>query len=94
MLNLITDIAGIRVGHAHDGRLLSGATAILFDEPAVASVADDILARAKALGLAARVIGRTGGNALVLPGESALTLAVLEAAHQGWLPGYMALRAV
>ncbi len=58
------------------------------------SVADDILARAKALGLAARVIGRTGGNALVLPGESALTLAVLEAAHQGWLPGYMALRAV
>ncbi len=39
MLNLITDIAGIRVGHAHDGRLLSGATAILFDEPAVASVA-------------------------------------------------------
>ena len=30
-LNLITDIAGIRVGHAHDARLASGVTAILFD---------------------------------------------------------------
>ena len=38
MLNLITDIAGIHVGHAHDQRLLSGATAILFEEPVVASV--------------------------------------------------------
>ncbi len=39
MLNLITDIAGIRVGHAHDTRLLSGTTAILFEEAVVASVA-------------------------------------------------------
>ncbi|WP_375410417.1 P1 family peptidase [uncultured Methylobacterium sp.] len=38
MRSLITDIAGIRVGHAHDGRLASGTTAILFDEPVVASV--------------------------------------------------------
>ena len=29
MLNLITDVAGIRVGHAHDERLLSGVTAIV-----------------------------------------------------------------
>jgi D-aminopeptidase len=36
--NLITDIAGVRVGHAHDARLGSGVTAVLFDEPAIASV--------------------------------------------------------
>jgi D-aminopeptidase len=36
--NLITDIAGIRVGNAEDPRLASGVTAIVFDEPAVAAV--------------------------------------------------------
>jgi L-aminopeptidase/D-esterase-like protein len=35
--NLITDVAGLKVGHAEDARLGSGATAIVFDEPAVAS---------------------------------------------------------
>ncbi|HEU6441370.1 MAG TPA: P1 family peptidase [Microvirga sp.] len=37
--NLITDVAGLRVGNAHDTALASGVTAILFDEPAVASYA-------------------------------------------------------
>jgi L-aminopeptidase/D-esterase-like protein len=36
--NLLTDIAGVRVGHADDARLASGATAIVFDEPAVAAI--------------------------------------------------------
>jgi D-aminopeptidase len=36
--NLITDIEGVRVGHAEDHRLGSGTTAILFDAPAVASI--------------------------------------------------------
>jgi D-aminopeptidase len=36
--NLITDIKGVRVGHAEDSRLGSGTTAILFDAPAVASI--------------------------------------------------------
>lgn len=36
--NLITDVAGVRVGHAHDHKLASGVTAILFDKPAVASI--------------------------------------------------------
>jgi L-aminopeptidase/D-esterase-like protein len=35
--NLITDVAGLRVGNAHGDRLASGVTAIVFDEPAVAS---------------------------------------------------------
>ena len=37
--NLITDVAGVRVGSAHDARLASGVTAVVFDEPAVASIA-------------------------------------------------------
>jgi L-aminopeptidase/D-esterase-like protein len=36
--NLLTDIAGVRVGHADDAKLASGTTAILFDEPAVAAI--------------------------------------------------------
>lgn len=35
---LLTDIPGIRVGHAQDLALRSGVTAVLFDRPAVASV--------------------------------------------------------
>jgi D-aminopeptidase len=38
MRNLITDVAGLKVGHAQDARLASGATAIVFDAPAVAAV--------------------------------------------------------
>lgn len=38
MRNLITDVAGLRVGNAEDAALGSGVTAILFDAPAVASV--------------------------------------------------------
>ena len=36
--NLITDVAGVLVGHADDGRLASGVTAIVFEQPAVAAV--------------------------------------------------------
>jgi D-aminopeptidase len=36
--NLITDIAGVRVGHADDRALGSGVTAVVFDEPAIASM--------------------------------------------------------
>lgn len=36
--NLITDVAGIRVGHADDARLASGVTAILFDASCVAAI--------------------------------------------------------
>jgi L-aminopeptidase/D-esterase-like protein len=39
MKNLITDIAGLRVGNAHDEKLASGVTALIFDEPAAASIA-------------------------------------------------------
>jgi len=36
--NLLTDIPGIRVGHADDALLASGVTAIIFDEPFVTAV--------------------------------------------------------
>ncbi|QPF82674.1 P1 family peptidase [Bradyrhizobium genosp. L] len=38
MKNLLTDIAGVSVGHADDASLASGVTAIIFDRPAVASI--------------------------------------------------------
>ncbi|ABA05469.1 peptidase S58, DmpA [Nitrobacter winogradskyi Nb-255] len=38
MKNLLTDISGVRVGHADDARLASGVTAVLFDTPVVAAM--------------------------------------------------------
>jgi L-aminopeptidase/D-esterase-like protein len=38
MRNLLTDVAGISVGCAHEARLASGVTVALFEEPVVASV--------------------------------------------------------
>jgi len=38
MNNLLTDIAGVRVGHADDAKLASGVTAVVFDRPAVAAM--------------------------------------------------------
>lgn len=37
--NLITDVPGLKVGNAHDAALASGVTALVFDAPAVASIA-------------------------------------------------------
>ncbi|HUI19760.1 MAG TPA: P1 family peptidase [Methylocella sp.] len=39
MKNLITDISGLSVGHAQDEKLGSGVTALIFEVPAVASIA-------------------------------------------------------
>ena len=38
MKNLLTDIAGVRVGHADDIGAASGVTAVIFDSPAVAAI--------------------------------------------------------
>src|SRR5258708_28012460 len=38
MNNLLTDIAGVRVGHADDAGLASGVTAVIFDRPVVAAM--------------------------------------------------------
>src|ERR1700744_1688605 len=38
MRNLITDVPGLKVGHATDTKLASGSTVVIFDEPALASI--------------------------------------------------------
>ncbi|MEZ0171527.1 P1 family peptidase [Microvirga sp. TS319] len=73
--NLITDVAGLRVGNTHDAALASGVTAVLFDEAVVASYAvnggapgtreTDLLEPDKAV---------AGVNAIVLSGGSAFGL--------------------
>ena len=52
--------------------------------------AEEILDRARLLALPARIIARTGGDTFVLKGEDPLSLADLKAAHEAWLPDYMA----
>lgn len=39
MRNLITDVEGLSVGNAHDARVASGVTVVVFDRPTAASVA-------------------------------------------------------
>lgn len=38
MRNLVTDVAGVRVGAAENHRIRTGVTVILFDEPAIAAI--------------------------------------------------------
>ncbi|WP_041796026.1 phosphoribosylformylglycinamidine synthase subunit PurL [Pararhodospirillum photometricum] len=49
-----------------------------------------VAARARAAGLPARVLGTTGGDALVFNGEGGPTVAALRDAHESWLPTFMA----
>ena len=51
--------------------------------------AEEVLERARLLELPSRIAGRAGGDALVLKGETALSLADLRAAHEGWFKGMM-----
>ncbi|MFY0733300.1 MULTISPECIES: P1 family peptidase [Aurantimonas] len=73
--NSLTDIAGVRVGHGGDAALKSGTTAVLFDRPAVASVA--VLGGApgtRETDLLAPENTVAGIDALVLSGGSAFGL--------------------
>jgi len=83
--NLITDIAGIKVGHAEDEKLGSGTTVVLFDAPTVASV--DVRGggpgtRETALLDPAQTV--EGIDAIVLSGGSAFGLDAASGA-QAWL---------
>lgn len=51
-----------------------------------------IVAEAQAAGVPAAIVGETGGDALVLPGEKPIALDPLIHAHEDWLPAYMAGR--
>jgi len=48
-----------------------------------------ILAAAEALGVPAAAVGRTGGDALILPGGGPISLGELRRAREDWLPAYM-----
>ncbi len=50
---------------------------------------DAMLAAARAAGVPARVIGVVGGVALTLSGAGAISVSVLKAANEAWLPDYM-----
>ncbi|MBN9268321.1 MAG: phosphoribosylformylglycinamidine synthase II, partial [Hyphomicrobium sp.] len=56
---------------------------------AAPSIAEEIAERARLLGLAVRIIGRTGGDAIQLKGEAPLSLVQLRKGHAAWLPEYM-----
>ena len=83
--NLITDVAGVKVGAAADPRLASGVTAVVFDAPATASIAIHGGApgvRDTALLAPGRTV--TAIDALVLSGGSAFGLDAMGGA-QAWL---------
>jgi phosphoribosylformylglycinamidine synthase len=55
-----------------------------------ASRADAVLAQAREASIPVLRVGVTGGEALMLPGERPLTVAVLKDRFESWLPDYMA----
>lgn len=87
MRNLITDVAGVKVGHATDLALASGTTAIVFDEPTVASVdvrgggpgtrETDLLAPDETVG-AIHAITLSGGSAFGLDAAGGAMAALAE----------------
>jgi phosphoribosylformylglycinamidine synthase len=54
-----------------------------------ATEAAPVLEAARAAGVPAAAIGRTGGNALTLAGRGTISVVELTRAHEGWLPAYM-----
>jgi phosphoribosylformylglycinamidine synthase len=51
--------------------------------------AEEVLERARLLALPARIVARTGGEAIALKDEGELPLAELRTLHEAWLPHYM-----
>lgn len=87
MMNLITDVGGLKVGHATDLVLASGVTAVVFDEPAAASVdvrgggpgtrETDLLAPDETVG-AVHAIALSGGSAFGLDAAAGVMAALAE----------------
>jgi phosphoribosylformylglycinamidine synthase len=48
-----------------------------------------VIARARAAGVAARLIGTVGGGALTLHGAGAISVDALRTVNEAWLPNYM-----
>jgi phosphoribosylformylglycinamidine synthase len=78
-----------------DGKL--PAHAVLFGEDQArylvtcpAGEADALLTSAKVAGVPAQLLGKTGDDMLRWPGEAAISVQSLRAAHEAWFPAYMA----
>ncbi|MGO4671497.1 phosphoribosylformylglycinamidine synthase subunit PurL [Bosea sp. 2YAB26] len=56
------------------------------------SAVEGLLTESRAAGVPAALIGRTGGNALALPGEAPVALTALDKAHEDWFPTYMSAK--
>ena len=54
-----------------------------------AAKAEEVLERARLLELPARIVGRVGGAAIAIKGETPLPLSELRKAHEAWLPALM-----
>jgi phosphoribosylformylglycinamidine synthase II len=79
---------------AYEGRL--PAHAIWFGEDqgryvvtVAPDAADDVLDRARVLGLKMRIVGTVERTEIKLPGETPLALSDLRTAHESWFPAYM-----
>ncbi len=55
-----------------------------------AEQAEAVIAAVEAAGAPVAKLGLTGGDALTFTGLGTISVAQLKAAHEGWLPGYMA----
>jgi phosphoribosylformylglycinamidine synthase len=55
-----------------------------------AATAQDVLASASKAGVPTQIVGRTGGDALTIGHETPISLDELKAAHESWLPAFMA----
>jgi phosphoribosylformylglycinamidine synthase II len=84
-------IAALPAGPAH--AMLFGEDQGRYVLSLPAGAAEAVVAEAKAAGVPAQIIGKTGGSGLVLPGEVAVSVAALSKTHESWLPGYMAGKA-
>ncbi len=56
------------------------------------NIAEELVAEAANIGIAARFTGHTGGNELTLDGKNPISLEKLKKAHEDWLPHYMSSR--
>ena len=52
---------------------------------------DAVLKAALCANVPAISIGRTGGTSLTVSGHHSISVSTLREAHEGWLPGYMAV---
>lgn len=77
-------------GHGPPHALLFGEDQARYVLAATPAEAQRIAADALEAGIAVTTLGRTGGSALILPGEKPISVSELTRRHETWFPAYMA----